>query len=72
MNARCWSGAVLGFTMVCMAPFIAAVQNSPVEEPWPALLKSEPVDRSIAMLQLRANLTLDRLVRETASAEQGS
>jgi hypothetical protein len=71
MNARHWSGVVLGLAMVCMAPFIAGVQNSPVEEPWPALLASAPVDHDIALLQLRANITLDRLVRESAPQEQG-
>ena len=72
MNARRFSGAALGITMVCMAPFVAAVQTSQVEEPWPALLASEPVDHNIAMLQLRANLALDRLIHAEQPAEQGS
>ena len=72
MKARRWSGMALGVTMVCMAPFIAAEQNSQVEEPWPALLASEPVDHNIAVLQLRANLALDRLIHAEQPAEQGS
>ena len=72
MNARRLSGAALGFTMVCMAPFVAAMQTSQVEEPWPALLASEPVDHNIALLQLRANLALDRLIHAEQPADQGS
>ena len=72
MDARHWSGVVLGVAMVVMAPFIAGTPNSQIEEPWPALLTSAPVDQDIALLQLRANLALDRLVRETAAQEQGS
>ena len=72
MNARRLSGAALSITMLCIAPFISGVQTSRVEEPWPALLASEPVDHNIAMLQLRANLALDHLVRETQLSDQGS
>ena len=65
MNIHHWSGWALGAAMICMASLVAATEGGRVGEPWPSLLASEPasVDPGVAMLQLRANLALDRLVQ---------
>jgi hypothetical protein len=54
-----------------MVHLTAATNAGRMDEPWPALLASEPdvSDLRIAMLQDRANAALERLV-QSAPAEQ--
>jgi hypothetical protein len=72
MKLRRRSGLALGIIVMCMAPLIDAMEGGPVDEPWPSLLASGPdsVDPVVAMLQLRANLTLDRLVQSGRASPQ--
>jgi len=65
MKTHHWSVLALCAAALCMAPLVAAIEGGRVDEPWPSLLASESanIDPGIAMLQLRANLTLDRLVQ---------
>jgi len=65
MKTHHWGVLALCAAAICMAPLVAAIEDGRVDEPWPSLLVNEAVnvDPSIAMLQLRANLTLDRLVQ---------
>lgn len=62
-HARLWHRLMPVLMALCMAPMIAAVDVSPAEEPWPLLAaESAEVDPDVAMLQLRANVTLARLL----------
>jgi hypothetical protein len=72
MKTRRWGGPALGIIAICMAPLIVAMENSRVDEPWPSLLTDEPVsvDHDVALLQLRANLALDRLVQSGRTSAQ--
>lgn len=72
MKSHGLSGLALGVIVICMAPLIAVMEGSSVDEPWPSLLTNEPesVDPSVAMLQLRANLTLERLVQSGRASPQ--
>jgi hypothetical protein len=72
MKIHHWSGLALGAAVICMAPLVAATEGGRVDEPWPSLLASEPasVDPGVAMLQLRANLALDRLLQSGRAEAQ--
>lgn len=72
MKSHRWSALALGIIMIGMAPLVAAMGESRTD-PWPSLLASEPaaVDHDVAVLQLRANMALDRLIQSgRASTEK--
>jgi hypothetical protein len=64
VNTRPWHKFVPGLIALCMVPVIVATDINRVEEPWPLLLAAVPTDADpdIAMLQLRANASLARLM----------
>ena len=59
----------LAIVTVCLISLMTASESGRADEPWPELLSSEPVaiEPEIALLQLRANVALARLV-EAGSA----
>ena len=71
MNARRWNGVMLGIIVVVMVHLTAATDGC-VDEPWPILLSSEPVnsDPTIALLQQRAHGSLEKLVQSARALEQ--
>jgi hypothetical protein len=65
VDIRRWSKLAPVLMMLCLAPFIATVEVEHAEEPWPPMLVAETpadIDHDVAMLQLRANITLARLI----------
>jgi hypothetical protein len=68
-----------GVVALCLLSLIATIDAGRMDEPmgaamnqpWPMLLPSKPadVDSSIAMLQLRANVALARLIEAGHQAE---
>jgi hypothetical protein len=71
MKMRRWNWSMLGVMAFCALSLTSATEVSRVDEPWPVLLSSEPVeiDADFAKLQLRANVTLARLMEADRSAE---
>jgi hypothetical protein len=63
-DMRCWNWPMLAVIAFWTLPLTGATQVSRMDEPWPALLSSEPAetDAEFATLQLRANVTLARLM----------
>ena len=72
MNAHCRNGLMLGIIVVAMAQLSAGTNAGRIDEPWPTLLSSAPVkvDPGIALLQQRANGSLEKLVQSARPAEQ--
>jgi hypothetical protein len=70
MNRRPWSGLVLSIVVFLTVPFSAATNRNPGDEPWPALLSSEPapVDPGFAALQHRANASLEKLIQSASAS----
>ena len=68
---RAWNWPLLGVIAFCALSLTGATEVSRVDEPWPVLLSSEPVeiDADFAKLQLRANITLARLMESDHTAE---
>jgi hypothetical protein len=64
MNGRAWNGLLVGTIIFFMDPLSAATNPAHREMPWPALLSTEPapLDPRIAVLQHRANVSLERLL----------
>jgi hypothetical protein len=70
MNSRRWGNLIIGLFVICTAPLTAATDAGRVDDPWPILLSGEQTsDLRIAMLQYRANATLEKLVQSTPAAE---
>jgi hypothetical protein len=57
---------------LCMVPWIVATDINRAEEPWPLLLAAVQTDGNpeIAMLQLRANASLARLMEAGGTTEE--
>jgi hypothetical protein len=72
-NTRSWHRFLPGLMVLCMVPWIAATGIDRAEEPWPLLLNAAQTDAdpNIAMLQLRANASLERLM-ESGGVTQDS
>jgi hypothetical protein len=53
-----------------MAPMTGVTNAGRVDEPWPMLLSSEQTgDLRVAMLQYRANATLEKLIQSAPAVE---
>jgi hypothetical protein len=68
VHARRWSKFMPALTALCMATLIAGMDARPMRRDaghWPLLLTStaDTIDPDVAMLQLRANVTLARLIQ---------
>jgi len=70
MNRRDWSRLAAGL-MIGLVPWFAVTRAGGADEPWPALLASQPacVDPDAQALQQRANLALERLLASANAAE---
>ena len=68
---RAWNWPLLGVIAFYALSLTGATEVSRVDKPWPVLLSSEPVeiDADFAKLQLRANITLARLMESDHTAE---
>ena len=68
---RAWNWPLLGAIAFCALSLTGATEGSHVDKPWPVLLSSEPVeiDADFAKLQLRATITLARLMESDHAAE---
>ena len=72
MRYRSSSGVVLSIVVIAVvAPLIAASQWGQSDEPWPALLSSQraSIEPGYALLQDRANASLERLLRSDSVPE---
>jgi hypothetical protein len=71
-NTRPWHKFMPGLMALCIVPWIAATDINRVEEPWPLLLVAmqTEADPGIAMLQLRANASLARLIESGRLTEE--
>ena len=83
LTTRPWTRQIPGIIALCVISLIAAIDgsrsgspmgwsvNAPLNEPWPTLLSGDPADVNpdIAMLQLRANVALARLIEAGHAAE---
>jgi hypothetical protein len=69
MNISRWNILALGLIVAAMLHLSAATKASRFDDGWPALLLEEPspTDAAVALLQQRANGSLEKLMR---SAEQ--
>ena len=77
VGTRRWNGLIVGLLGLVMMQLSPSIETGRVEEPWvgepwPALLTGGPEnsDPSFALLQQRANGTLERLVQAAPAAEQ--
>ena len=70
-KSRRRSLVALGIVALGLLPLMAANSTSPADEPWPTLLSDNAaaVEPEFAMLQLRANVTLARLVQAGRAAD---
>jgi hypothetical protein len=61
-----------GLMALCMVPWIVATDINRADEPWPLLLTAAQTDADpgIAMLQLRANASLARLIESGRMTEE--
>ena len=70
MTARRWNGLVLSIIVVGVVHLTAATNAGRMDEQWPLSGDPGSADRSVAMLQLRANLTLERLVQSARNTAE--
>jgi len=62
MNQPPWARGALGIIVMSVAALLSMATHSiPVEEPWPELLSSVPLDPDLAALHERARLALNAL-----------
>ena len=71
MNWNFWGGLSLGIIALAVMPLSAATNSGPIQEPWPALLSSEPLgmDPEVALLHARANAALEAVLRAAPAPE---
>ena len=70
-NTRRWHGLGLAILIVLTMRITVGPDASRTEEPWPILLSGEPasLDPGVAVLQQRANGSLERLLQSAHLAE---
>jgi hypothetical protein len=67
---RSWSNLAIALLVAGMAPLTVATDLGRGDDAWPTLLSREqPSNLRIAMLQYRANATLERLVQSAPVSE---
>lgn len=71
IEQRSWNWPMLAVMAFCALSLTGATEGGRTEQPWPALLSNEPIeiDPGVARLQLRANVTLARLMEADNTAE---
>ena len=71
MSRHFWGRLGLGIIVLAAVPLSAATNSGPIDEPWPALLSSEPVpmDPEVAALHERANAALNALLQAAEASE---
>jgi hypothetical protein len=69
-NTRRWHGLALAILIV-VTMHMTVAPNAGIEEPWPMLLSGEPtsLDPGVAMLQQRANGSLEKLLQSAHLAQ---
>jgi hypothetical protein len=68
---RRWNALGLGIFVIATMHLAAPAVSTPVNEPWPALLSSEPAaDPAIVLLQQRASGSLEKLIQSASAVEQ--
>ena len=72
VHPRPWHKFMPGLMALCMVPWIVATDINRADEPWPLLLTAAQTDADpgIAMLQLRANASLARLIESGRMTEE--
>jgi len=71
-RARRWNGLALSIFIMVIANLTVATNGTRIDEPWPNLLPSESaaVDPDVSLLQQRASLSLEKLVRSVPPPAQ--
>jgi hypothetical protein len=72
MKPRSRTALALAAIVISAAPLRLSFQGGPSSEPWPTLLSSQQsaIEHDVAVLHLRATMTLDRLVQAARSQGQ--